>query len=117
MSKVPVFKISLNNATLLSGMYLVIAAATEVIRRQWNPRWIERVSLSLEAFPSRTLDLLGLFEPLRLSWAHGELSLLQVRMIYAGTTVAIIFALGFGVGAVMWFIAKLGERRQQTPDE
>ncbi len=117
MSKVPVFKISLNNATLLSGAYLVIAAATEVIRRQWNPRWIERVSLSLEAFPARTLDLLGLFEPLRISWMNSQLSVTQVRLIYAGTTVGIIFALGFGVGAVMWLIAKLGERRRETPEE
>lgn len=117
MSKVPVFRISLNNATLLSGAYLVIAAATELIRRQWNPRWIERVSLSLEAFPARTLDLLGLFEPIRQSWMSNQLSVTQVRLIYAGTTVAIIFTLGFAVGAVMWLIAKLSGRGAQTPEE
>ena len=49
MAKVPVFKISLTNATILSGTYLVIAVAVELVRRAWNPRWIERVSLSLEA--------------------------------------------------------------------
>lgn len=117
MSKVPVFRISLNNATLLSGAYLVIAAVTELIRRQWNPRWIERMSLSLEAFPARTLDLLGLFEPIRQSWLHSQLTVTQVRLIYAGTTVAIIFTLGFAVGAVMWLIAKLGARGAQTPEE
>lgn len=117
MSKVPVFRISLNNATLLSGAYLVFAAATELVRRQWNPRWIERVSLSLEAFPARTLDLLGLFEPLRRAYMNGQLSVTQVRLVYAGTTVSIIFVLGFAVGTAMWLIAKLGARRPPPHDD
>ncbi len=116
MARVPVFKISLNNATLLSGVYLLVASATELVRRQWNPRWLERVSLSLEAFPARTLELLGLFGPIRSAWVEGRLSQLEVRFIYAGTTVAVIFSLGFAVGGVMWLLARLAARRA-SPQE
>lgn len=110
-TRVPVFKISLNNATLLSGLYLAVAVATELVRRQWNPRWLERVSLSLEAFPARTLELLGLFDPVRRSWAEGRLTQLEVRFIYAATTVGVIFTLGFAVGLVMWGIERIANRR------
>ena len=106
MAKVPVFKISLTNATILSGVYLVVAVAVELVRRAWNPRWIERISLSLEAFPARTLELLGLFEPLRRAWVEERLSPLGVRFIYGFTTVAVIFLLGLAVGGLMWLIAK-----------
>ena len=107
MSKVPVFKISLTNATILSATYLVIAVAVELVRRAWNPRWIERVSLSLEAFPARTLELFGLFEPLRRAWVEERLSPLGVRFIYGFTTVVVIFVLGLGVGGLMWLISKV----------
>lgn len=110
MANVPVFKISLTNATILSGVYLVIAVAVELVRRAWNPRWIERVSLSLEAFPARTLELFGLFEPLRRAWVEERLSPLEVRFIYGLTTVAVIFTLGLAVGALMWLISKLAGR-------
>ncbi len=112
MTKLPVFRISLNNATLLSAAYLIFASLTEVVRRQWNPRWLERVSLSLEAFPARTLELLGVFDSIQRAWALGRLSQLEVRFIYAGTTVAIIFALGFLVGGLMWGVAKFATRRR-----
>ena len=104
---VPVFKISLTNASILSGLYLSIAVLVELVRRAWNPRWIERVSLSLEAFPARTLELFGLFEPLRQAWVEERISPLGVRFIYGFTTVSVIFALGFIVGALMWLIARL----------
>lgn len=110
MANVPVFKISLTNATILSGVYLVIAVAVELVRRAWNPRWIERVSLSLEAFPARTLELFGLFEPLRRAWVEERLSPLEVRFIYGFTTVAVIFTLGLAVGGLMWLISKLAGR-------
>lgn len=107
MAGVPVFKISVANASLLSGAYLAVAVGVELVRRAWNPRWIDRVALSLEAFPARTLELLGLFEPLRQAWAEGRLGTLEVRLLYGVTTVGIIFSLGLLVGAVMWVIARL----------
>lgn len=107
MANVPVFKISVTNASILSGIYLLVAVLVELVRRAWNPRWIERVSLSLEAFPARTLELFGLFEPLRRAWVEERLSQLGVRFIYGLTTVAVIFSLGLAVGLVMWLISKV----------
>lgn len=110
MANVPVFKISVANASILSGLYLVVAVSVELVRRTWNPRWIDRVSLSLEAFPARTLELFGLFEPLRAAWVDGRVSALGVRFVYGLTTVAVIFTLGMLVGGVMWLIARLAAR-------
>lgn len=110
MANVPVFKISLTNASILSGLYLLIAVVVELVRRAWNPRWIERVSLSLEAFPARTLELFGLFEPLRRAWVEEQISPLGVRFIYGLTTVTVIFTLGLAVGAVMWIISRFAAR-------
>lgn len=107
---VPVFKISLTNATILSGLYLAIAAAVELVRRAWNPRWIERVSLSLEAFPARTLELFGLFDPLRQAYAEEQIGTLGVRFVYGFTTVAVIFTLGMLVGGLMWLISRFAAR-------
>lgn len=111
MSNIPVFRISVTNATLLSGFYLLVASAVEVIRRVWNPRWIDRVSLSMEAFPARTLEVLGLFEPIRRAWLEGKLSDLEVRLIYGATAVSVIFTLGLLVGLAMWGVAEALARR------
>lgn len=106
-----VFRISLTNASMLSALYLVTAVAVEAVRRTWNPRWAERLSLALEAFPARTLEVLGLFEPLRRAWlAHG-VSDLGVRVIYGATTVGLIFTLGLTVGGAMWALMRLTRRR------
>lgn len=110
MARVPVFKISVANASILSGVYLVVAIGVELVRRAWNPRWVDRVALSLEAFPARTLDLLGLFDPLKAAWVEGRVSALGVRFVYGLTTVVIIFTLGMLVGWLMWLIARLSAR-------
>ncbi len=115
--KVPVFKISATNASILSGLYLLIAVLVELVRRAWNPRWIERVSLSLEAFPARTLELFGLFEPLRRAWVEEQISPLGVRFIYGLTTVTVIFTLGMAVGAMMWIISRVAAKSSTTSAE
>ncbi|MDP2272721.1 MAG: hypothetical protein Q8N23_09040 [Archangium sp.] len=114
-SNVPVFKISVTNASILSGLYLLIAVLVELVRRAWNPRWIERVSLSLEAFPARTLELFGLFEPLRRAWVEERIGPLGVRFIYGLTTVTVIFTLGMAVGAMMWIISRVAAKSSTTP--
>lgn len=96
-----VLRISLNNATILSLVYLVVAAAAELLRRAEVGRWAERLALTLEAFPARVLAFLGLLEPLRGAYVAGHLSTLGVRVAYALTVVAVIFALGAAVGALM----------------
>ena len=110
MAKLPVFKISLTNASILSGLYLGVGVLVELTRRVWNPRWLDQVSLSLEAFPARTLALFGLFEPMRRAWVEGQIDQLEVRFIYGFTTIAVIFALGMLVGLLMWVISKAAAR-------
>jgi len=112
MANVPVLKISVTNASILSGLYLLIAVVVELVRRAWNPRWLERISLSLEAFPARTLELFGLFEPLRRAWVEGRISPLGVRFVYGLTTVAVIFTLGMLVGGAMWIVSRLTARSE-----
>jgi len=112
-----VFRISLANAALLSALYLGVATAVEVMRRVWNPRWVDRLSFSLEAFPARTLELFGLFEPLHQAWVEDRVSQLEVRLIYGLTTVFIIFALGSLVGGLMAVIARVATSRARQPSE
>jgi hypothetical protein len=109
--RVPVLKISLANATFLSGLYLSVAAGVEIIRRVWNPRWADPVSLSLEAFPARVLALLGLFEPLQTAWLSGHINELVVRLVYGVTVVGLIFAMGTLVGLLMALVARRYEGR------
>lgn len=109
--RVPVFRISLTNAALLSGAYLAVGAAVEVVRREWSPRWADRLSLALEAFPARMLHFMGVFEPMRDAFVAGRLSVTQVRLAYAVTTVTLIFLLGLAVGGLMWGFARLKLRR------
>jgi hypothetical protein len=107
---IPVFRISLTNATMLSVLYLVIAVVVEVVRRTSNARWAEQLSLALESFPARTLDLLGVLDPLRRAWVENHVPNLAVRLLYGATAVGIIFALGLAVGSAMWGISKLARR-------
>ena len=99
--------VAVTRATWAATPGALLAVAVEVVRRLWNPRWIDQVSLSLEAFPARTLPLFGLFEPLKRAWVENAISPLGVRFVYALTTVVVIFTLGMLVGAVMWLIARL----------
>jgi hypothetical protein len=108
---IPVFRISLKNATGLSVLYLVLAVVVEFVRRIWGPRWADQVSLALESVPARTLELLGVFEPLRQAWLERRVSDLTVRVVYGVTAVVLIFCLGLAVGCSMWVLARLSRRR------
>lgn len=112
--KIPVFRISLTNATMLSVLYLLVGAVVELVRRAFNPRWADRLSFSLEAFPARTLDLLGLYEPLKRAFLEEQISATSVRLIYGATTVGLIFTLGVLVGAAMWLVARVAKKPNVT---
>ncbi len=109
----PVFRISVHNATLLSALYLAVATVLEGIRRVWNPRWAEKACLAMEAFPARALELIGLLEPIKYAYAWGNISELQVRLIFGGVTVVVIFLLAVLVGSGMWLFAKVVSRQEQ----
>jgi predicted lipid-binding transport protein (Tim44 family) len=98
----PIFKISLANATLLSAVYLAVAALTDVLRRVFNWRWAELASEHLEEFPARTLRWAGLFGSLRGAYLEGLIGPLMVRVALGLTMVVLIYALAMFVGVMMW---------------
>jgi hypothetical protein len=102
----PVFRISVQNATLLSALYLAAATALEGIRRVWNPRWAEKACLAMEAFPARALDVVGLLDFVKKEYAWGALTQFHVRLIFGLATIAVIFLLAIVVGFGMWLFAK-----------
>lgn len=110
---IPVFRISFANATLLAGGYLLVGAIVEGIRRTFNPRWAEQLSWSMEAFPAGILRTVGLLNPLRDAYAAGTLKETHVRLIYAGSVVLTVYAIGLGVGVVMWLMMR-GRRQPQS---
>ena len=111
MARPPVFKISFANATMLSALYLLLAASIEGVRRQFGFVWAERAALSMESFPARMLDAVGLYEPLRRAWVNEAVSDIGVRVIYGLTVVGLIFALGLLVASAMWVL----QLRTQPP--
>ncbi len=110
---IPVFRISFANATLLSGGYLLVGAIVEGIRRTINPRWAEQLSWSMEAFPAGILRTVGLLNPLRDAYAAGTLKETHVRLIYAGSVVLTVYAIGLGVGVLMWLMMR-GRKQPQS---
>jgi hypothetical protein len=110
----PVFRISVHNATLLSALYLGIATALEGIRRVFNPRWAEKACLAMEAFPARAIDVVGLLEPIKHAYAWGNISELQVRLLFGVATVVVIFILAVLVGSGMWLFTKALTRKEEA---
>jgi hypothetical protein len=98
---IPILRISLSNASLLSTVYLSFSILLELSNR-WMPlRWTERLTYTIEWLPARTLNWLRLFEPLRRAVVEDRLSIFGVRMIYGAVNVLLIFAIAIGVGTVM----------------
>lgn len=104
--RVPVFRISLTNATVLSALYLLVASVVELARRFFNFHWADRASKMLEEFPARVLHLVRLFEPLRDAYLTNKVSELQVRLIYGLVVVLIVFGMGMAVGGLLWLLAR-----------
>ena len=107
MARTPVFRISVTNATGLSAAYLLLASVLEGVRRAFGFRWAEVAALSMESFPARLLSFVGLYDPLRRAWIEGRLNDTQVRLIYGGTVVLMVFALGMLVGVLMWLLQRV----------
>ena len=88
---IPIFRISLSNATVLSIAYLAVAMLIEASRRWFPFRWTDRASLTVDWIPARTLDWMGLYEPIRRAVVEDRLSTFAVRMIFGATSIASIF--------------------------
>ncbi len=110
----PVFRISVHNATLLSALYLAIATVLEGIRRIYNPRWAEHACLAMEAFPARALDVVGLLEPIKHAYAWNQISEVQVRLLFGLATIVVIFLLAVLVGSGMWAFGWVLSRKEES---
>ncbi len=107
----PLLRIMGSNAFLLSIVYLLVGIVVEVARRLYPTRFVQRLSLSLDSLPAKVLDLLGVLEPLRANYLNGQVPDYQVRLIFAGTTIVIIFVLAFVVGMLVGSLRAYVERR------
>lgn len=108
---VPLFRIMVGNATLLSLVYLLVGTVVELLRRFYPASWVMRAVLVLDSLPARTLELLGLMRPLRSWYVYGKLNEVALRVIFSLTTIAIIFAMALVVGAGMWLLRRVIYRR------
>jgi hypothetical protein len=106
----PLLRIMLGNAFLLSGLYLGLGLVVEVMRRWFPSERVDMISLTLDSLPGRVLMLLGVMPKLRELYLYHSLSNGTLRLIFALTTMGVIFALALVVGAGMFCVAKLAER-------
>ncbi len=115
MKGVPIFRVSVLNATLLSAIYLGGACVVEVARRYLNYRWADDAAYVLDAFPSRALDVAGVMPWVKHAFIEGTLSATQVRLIFGTTTVLVIFVLAAGVGVGLWAFGKAWDKVSAAP--
>lgn len=100
-----------SNAFLLTIIYLVVGISVEALRRVYPTRFIQRLSLSLDSLPARALELVGVMDRLRTDYLNGQIPDYQVRLIFAITTIAVIFVLAFVVGVLVGSLRGYIERR------
>jgi hypothetical protein len=100
-----------SNAFLLTIIYLVLGIAVEALRRVYPTRLVQRLSLSLDSLPARALELVGVMDRLRADYLNGQIPDYQVRLIFAGTTIVVIFVLAFAVGVLVGSLRGYIERR------
>lgn len=110
-NQIPLFRIMLGNATLLSVAYLTLGVGVELLRRFYPLKWIPRAALLLDSLPGRTLELVGIMEPLRVAYVYGRVDETGLRVIFALTTLLIIFAMAIVVGVGMWLLRRFVYRR------
>ena len=107
----PLLRIMGSNAFLLSIIYLLVGIAVELARTYYPTPFVQRLSLSLDSLPARALELVGVMGSLRTRYLDGKLADYQVRLVFAGTTIVIIFLLAFVVGMVVGSLRGYMERR------
>jgi hypothetical protein len=112
---IPIFRISLANANLVSALYLGLSVVLEASRRWFPFEWTDRAAQTCRWIPSRALDLVGLFEPLREAAVYGQLSPTTVRIILGATSVLLIFTIAMAVGALMWLGRWVFDRLSRAP--
>jgi hypothetical protein len=107
----PLLRIMGSNAFLLTIVYLLVGITVELARRLYPSHLVQRLSLSLDSLPARALEFIGVLAPLRADYLNGQIPDYQVRLIFAGTTIVIIFVLAFVVGMLVGSLRGYVERR------
>lgn len=107
----PLVQIMVGNSFLLSAIYLAVGLAVELARSYFPSEVVIRISQALDRLPAGVLSAVGLLDVLREGYRDQQINDLQLRLVFGGTTVAIIFALGVLVGAGMWGAMKVQARR------
>ena len=107
----PLLSILLGNAFLLSGIYLGVGLAMELLRRIYPMEWMDVAAVAMDRLPARVLLLVGVLPKLRELYIEDQLPGYALRIIFGVTTVAVIYALAIVVGLGMWAVRWLAERR------
>jgi len=100
----------ISNALSLSAAYLALGLGLELLRKNFSLRWVEVLSVALDALPARMLQGVGVLGRLRDLYVYGRLSETELRLIFSLTTVALIFAVALIVGLVFSTARKLRSR-------
>lgn len=108
---ISLFRIMFGNATLLSVVYLAVGVLVELLYRVHPANWVQKTTLVLDSLPARTLELLGAMDRIRQAYGHDQLSEATLRLIFSGTTIAIIFTMALIVGVGMWLLRRYLYRR------
>ncbi len=98
LARISLTRVAVGNSLLLSAAYLALGLGVELLRR-WPSHAILRLAFALDALPAHVLAELGLFDALRTAYTEGRISEAAVRLCFAATTMALIFALGTGLAA------------------
>jgi hypothetical protein len=110
---IPIFRISLTNASVLSIAYLIMSVLVEASRHLYPFRWAERAADTCDWIPSRTLEWFGLLEPMRRALLDDRITNFHVRLILGTVSVSGIFLVALSVGSVMWLGRWAIDRREK----
>jgi hypothetical protein len=110
VNRVPLLRLMMANAAILSAIYLSVGTAIEVIRRVYPMRWAEHASLAMDALPARVLEICGLLTQLRHFYAQGHLSEFWLRFAFGAVAIGVIFFLGAVVGGAMAALRRMVRR-------
>lgn len=111
--ELPLGRVMIGNAFILSIAYLAVGVVVEVLRREVPHRWVSRASAVLDSLPVRVLELVGLLNPVREAYVAQELSGFWLRAIFGMTAVAVIFALALVVGVGTWGAQRAWDARER----
>src|SRR5260370_3980913 len=93
VTRIPLLRLMMANAAILSAIYLSVGATIEVIRRVYPLRWAENASLAMGALPALVLELCGLLTGLRHWYAQGHLSVFRLRFTVAAGSIGLTLVL------------------------